>query len=85
MFFVDGRNHEQVEWLKIQLQTPSPKINNQIIEDRVILVGGSVLKLKEELGETHADKVYFDQSGELTTRFGIKESPAFVVQDGFVA
>jgi conjugal transfer pilus assembly protein TraW len=82
MFFVDGRNHEQVEWLKIQLQTPSPKINNQIIEDRVILVGGSVFKLKEELGETHADKVYFDQSGELTIKFGIKASPAIVVQEG---
>ena len=57
-------------------------INNQIIEDRVILVGGSVFKLKEELGETHADKVYFDQGGELTIKFGIKASPAFVVQDG---
>ena len=57
-------------------------INNQIIEDRVILVGGSVSKLKEELGETHADKVYFDQSGELTNRFGIKASPAIVMQEG---
>jgi len=26
--------------------------------------------------------VYFDQNGELTTRFGITGSPAVVVQDG---
>ena len=82
MFFVDGRNQEQVDWLKEQLKTPSPKVKNQIIEDRVILVGGSVFKLKEELGDTHADKVYFDQSGELTTKFGIKASPAILVQEG---
>ena len=82
MFFVDGRNNDQIEWLKEQLKTPNPKVNNQIIEDRVILIGGSVFKLKEELDDTHADKVYFDQSGELTTKFGIKASPAIVVQEG---
>jgi conjugal transfer pilus assembly protein TraW len=82
MFFVDGRNHDQIEWLKERLKTPSPKVKNQIIEDRVILIGGSVFKLKEELSDTHADKVYFDQSGELTTKFGIKASPAIVVQEG---
>ncbi len=83
MFFVDGRNNEQIEWLKEQLKTPSPKVKNQIIEDRVILVGGSVFKIKEELGEeTHADKVYFDQAGELSFKFGIKASPAVVVQEG---
>ena len=66
MFFVDGRNNDQIEWLKEQLKTPSPKVNNQIIEDRVILIGGSVFKLKEELGDSDEDKVYFDQGGELT-------------------
>jgi conjugal transfer pilus assembly protein TraW len=82
MFFVDGKNHEQVEWLREQLKTPSPKIKNQIIEDRVILIRGSVFKLKDELGDDHGDKVYFDQAGELTTKFGIKASPAIVVQEG---
>ena len=52
------------------------------VDDRIILIGGSVFKIKEELGETHADKVYFDQSGELTSKFGIKESPAIVMQEG---
>jgi conjugal transfer pilus assembly protein TraW len=82
MFFVDGRNNDQIEWLKERLKTPSPKAKNQIIEDRVILVGGSVFKLKEELGDSHEDKIYFDQSGELTGKFGIKASPAIVVQEG---
>ena len=83
MFFVDGRNKDQIEWLKEKLKTPSPKVKNQIIEDRVILVGGSVFKIQDELGENHRNKVYFDQSGELTTKFGIKASPAIAYQEGF--
>lgn len=82
MFFIDGRNKDQIEWLKEQLETPSPTVKNQIIEDRVILVGGSVFKIKEELGETHADKVYFDQVGELSFKFGIKAGPAIAYQEG---
>lgn len=54
------------------------------IEDRVILVGGSHFKIKEELGREHEDKVYFDQNGELTSKFGIKASPAIVTQDGLI-
>ena len=41
-----------------------------------------LLKKKEILGQKHEDKVYFDQSGELTMRFGIKHSPAIAVQEG---
>ena len=41
-------------------------------------VAGSPLKLKEELKQD----VYFDQSGELSKRFGIKASPALLVQEG---
>lgn len=82
MFFVDGRNHEQIEWLKGQLDNPLPKEGNQIVEDRVILVGGSVFKIQDELGENHAQKVYFDQAGELTVKFGIEASPAIVIQEG---
>lgn len=80
LFFVDSRKENQIEWLEGQLNNP---INNQkeIIEDRIILVGGSVFKLKEKLGEKHADKIYFDQSGELTTKFGIKAVPAVALQE----
>ena len=81
MFFVDSREKTQVAWLKEQLTNPLPD-QSEPVEDRIILIGGSPFKLKEELGESHENKVYFDQEGELTTRFGIKASPAVVVQDG---
>jgi conjugal transfer pilus assembly protein TraW len=80
LFFVDSREANQVEWLQEQLNNPLPE-QKEPIEDRIILVGGSVFKLKELLGQKHEDKVYFDQSGELTTRFGIKHSPAIAVQE----
>ena len=82
LFFIDGRQQDQVAWLKEQLNTQAPKQEGkESIETRVILVGGSVFKLKNELGELHADKVYFDQAGELTTKFGIKASPAIAEQE----
>ena len=81
MLFIDGREAGQVKWLKEQLDNPLLQ-QKEPVEDRVILVGGSVLKLKELVGDEHKNKVYFDQNGELTTRFGITGSPAVVVQDG---
>jgi len=36
------------------------------------------VELQDKLGF----EVYFDQAGELTTRFGIKGSPALAEQDG---
>lgn len=81
MFFIDSRENIQVTWLKEQLTNPPPD-QSEPVEDRIILIGGSPSKLKEHLGKEHENKVYFDQGGELTTRFGIKASPAVVVQDG---
>lgn len=81
LFFIDGREQIQVRWLKDQLTSPLSE-KTEPIEDRIILVGGSVFKLKEEFGKEHEDKVYFDQNGELTTKFGIKASPAVAQQDG---
>jgi conjugal transfer pilus assembly protein TraW len=81
LFFIDSREATQVEWLQEQLNNPLPE-QKEPVEDRIILVGGSLFKLKEELGQKHEDKVYFDQSGELTMRFGIKHSPAIAVQEG---
>ena len=83
LFFIDAREKEQIAWLKQQLNNQLPKEKDkEQVEDRVILVGGSVFKLKDELGELHEDKVYFDQAGELTNKFGIKASPAVLVQQG---
>ena len=83
IFFIDARNQGQITWLKEQLHNPLPE-QKEPVEDRVILVGGSVFKLQEELGARHVDKVYFDQAGELTTKFGIKASPAILQQEGLM-
>lgn len=74
LFFVDGRDQKQIEWLKEHLG----KNRENKIEDKVILVAGSVFKLQEELGT----KVYFDQAGDLTGKMGITASPAVAEQDG---
>lgn len=82
LFFIDARQPNQVAWLKERLKNPlSEQKQKELIEDRVILVGGSVFKLQELLGQEHASKVYFDQAGELTSKFGIKASPAIVLQE----
>lgn len=91
MIFIDARDEKQKEWLIDILNKPlivrsedeGEKSENQEtpIEDRVILVGGSPLKLIEEISEAHKEKIFFDQSGELTNKFGIKAIPAVVVQE----
>ncbi len=81
LLFIDARRIEQVKWLMEKLDKPVPD-RKEALEDRVILVGGSPSTLKELLKDEHKNKVYFDQNGELTTRFGITGSPAVVVQDG---
>ena len=84
LFFIDARLAAQVSWLRERLNNPLAKQEQkEQVEDRVILVGGSVFKLQEVLGVDHADKVYFDQAGELTTKFGIRATPAIVEQEGF--
>jgi conjugal transfer pilus assembly protein TraW len=81
LFFIDSREQAQIKWLKEQLTNPLPE-QKEPVEDRIILVGGSVFRLKEELGKEHENKIYFDQNGELTLKFGIKASPAVAEQDG---
>ena len=82
LFFVDSRQQEQVEWLKEQLNSPVAD-QKELVEDRVILVGGSVFKIRDELAKIHKHEVFFDQHGELTTKFTIKHSPAIAYQEGF--
>lgn len=72
LIFLDARDKRQIKWLK-----EAQKQSNEE-QDRVILTGGSPLKLQELIQE----KVYFDQQGDLTNRFKIKHTPATVVQDG---
>lgn len=74
LFFIDAREKAQIEWLKEQLE----RNKEGKLEDRIILVAGSPLKLQEELGA----EVYFDQTGEITSKWNIKASPAVAEQDG---
>ena len=46
---------------------------------KIVLVRGSPILLQEKLGKNF----YFDQAGILTKKFGIKQVPAIVAQDGF--
>lgn len=78
LIFVDGRDQLQVTWLKEQILDKSTIDRDNKIEDRIILVGGKILDLQEELGTL----LYFDQAGELTSKFGIKFVPAIVEQEG---
>lgn len=84
LIFIDGRSQKQVEWLKARLEVvqanSEEKHNeqNNNLEIRIILVGGKILELQEDIGRT----LYFDQAGELTNKFGIEQVPAIVVQDG---
>ena len=81
IFFVDSRDEAQVEWLREQLNNPLPE-QKEPVEDRVILVAGSVFKARDELATAHKHKVFFDQHGELTTKFAIKHTPAIAQQEG---
>jgi conjugal transfer pilus assembly protein TraW len=94
LIFIDGRSAEQIEWLKQRLEgreqkneadnntsegsTQARKELSNNLEIRIILVGGKILELQEDTGRT----LYFDQAGELTSRFDIRQVPAIVVQDG---
>lgn len=89
LWFIDGRERSQIEWLKEHLSQNKKDDANQMaegsvvkIEDRVILVGGSVFDLQDELVGVFDKEIYFDQSGELTTKFGIKASPAVAQAEG---
>jgi conjugal transfer pilus assembly protein TraW len=91
LIFIDSRDSEQVRWLKkrddlkkavkeqdtVEIQEVS-KPENTKKQMKVVLVGGKPLELEQELNIP----IYFDQAGELTSRFGIKHVPAVVEQEG---
>jgi len=66
LIFIAGDDPEQVAWLK-QGDSRNAKI---------ILTSGSPVQLAEKLGKF----VYFDQFGALTSKLGIKATPALVRQ-----
>lgn len=90
LIFFDGDDEEQLTWVKGHLATsrvtpppgqPADSLAAQNSHEKpikLILVKGAPLKLSEELNFP----VYFDQSGILTQKLGIKHVPALVSQDG---
>lgn len=70
LVFINGSDEKQIKWLK-------NLASNDNLQDRIILVAGRILELQEQLGK----QLYFDQAGEITTRFGIKHVPAIAVAE----
>lgn len=70
--FFDGDDRAQVEWAKSYCFDP--------VNARAILVNGPLI----ELANKYKARLYFDQHGVLTARFGIKAVPTVVRQTGKV-
>lgn len=64
LLFINGDDPEQVAWVK--RQKPG------LLISRIILVRGNIPETSEKLDS----RIYFDQNGALTTRFGISDVPA---------
>jgi conjugal transfer pilus assembly protein TraW len=71
LLFFDGRDGRQVIHARTLIARAGSKI-------KPILVGGSYL----DLMKAWRLPVYFDQQGTLTRRFGIRQVPALVTQEG---
>ena len=67
LVFIDGNDKSQVAWAKVLSKN-----------HKIILVNGSPFKFMEQ----HKITCYFDQGGKLIKKFGIKQIPAKVIQDG---
>lgn len=72
LVFFDGDDEEQLFWVQEQLTK-----STEAKPIRLILINGGPLKLAEKLRVP----VYFDQSGILTNKLGIKSVPAIVSQE----
>jgi conjugal transfer pilus assembly protein TraW len=73
LYFIDQRDNEQIDWLKVELaDSDESKVKY------VILTGGSPAKLEELLDR----EIYFDQFGELISKFKIMAVPSIVEQKG---
>jgi conjugal transfer pilus assembly protein TraW len=80
LVFIDATDSTQVAWLKNQnyKQNTEESEAQQTSAMKIVLVAGKPIELENEL----QTNVYFDQSGELTTKFNIRQVPAIVEQDG---
>lgn len=69
LWFIDGLDEEQIIWYRQKAK----KIDKKV---RLVLVGGSPVKLRDSL----KTELYFDQFGHLSKHFGIKHVPAILYQ-----
>ncbi len=77
MIFIDAKDQEQITWLETQVKKHNGAPNSREETLIVILVSGRPLELQEKLQKV----VYFDQNGELTSKFGIRQVPAIIMQE----
>ena len=68
LYFIDADDDRQIAWVKQQVPHTTTS--------RVILVNGNVRDSAQALGS----RVYFDQTGSITKKFGITQVPAEVKQ-----
>ena len=73
LIFFDGEDEDQLKYV-------IKKYEESEIKPKLILTGGSPIKLEEE----YKLDFYFDQRGVLIKQLGIKAVPAIVMQDGKV-
>lgn len=83
--FIDGDSEAQLRWALGKNSGPSvaaAKTTGQGASDRrlIVMVKGSPFERMKALKR----RFYFDQAGELTSRFGIEHVPALVRQQGRV-
>lgn len=71
LVFVDGDDKAQMEWATSQYSD---------LKAKIILVSGSPI---EEM-TARKRRFYFDQEGRLTSKFGVRHTPAVAEQDGKV-
>ncbi|MBA8667342.1 type-F conjugative transfer system protein TraW [Holosporaceae bacterium 'Namur'] len=71
LLFIDGDNERHIELALEERNKREGKV-------KIILTKGSPLKLQRK----HKVWIYFDQGGLITKKFGIKEVPAVVEQEG---
>ncbi|EFM6411368.1 type-F conjugative transfer system protein TraW, partial [Escherichia coli] len=69
LYFLDADDERQVAWFN---QQPAE------LNRKVILVGGNIRDATKALNT----RIYFDQDGSLSRRFGLTWIPAVVRQDG---
>lgn len=72
LYFIDGDDREQVNWTRQQIAGQT--------DFKVILVKGNIRESSDALNE----RIYFDQSGVLTRKFGFEHIPARISRDGRV-